>query len=109
MRKDKIIDLITLPNVMVTKQEAAQRLGLAPRTIQGYMADIEQMKDRYGDKVVTRNWSCSLVNILALYDYLHYRDMLNEKNVKKNVPPYNPGEWIRTMGWDVMMEDCNNG
>lgn len=104
MAKDKIIDLVTLPNIMVTKEEAARRLCLSQRTVQGYMSDIEKMKDRYGDKAVTRGWGYSLVNILALYDFLHYKDLLNEKNVKKDVPPFNPAEWIETMGWGALME-----
>jgi len=39
------------------------------------------------------------VNILAFTDYYNYRDMLKSKNGKKHVPPYNPQEIAKAMGF----------
>lgn len=102
--KDKIIELRNMPNIFVTKQEAAERIGVEPRTIQNWMNEIEQYPDRYGTRTTSRDHGYSLINILVLYDYLHYRKQLKQKNLRKMVPPYNPDEWIHELGWDRLME-----
>ncbi|MCM1159348.1 MAG: hypothetical protein NC300_11300 [Bacteroidales bacterium] len=102
--KEKIIELTKLPKVMVTKREAAEQIGVEARTIQNYMNEIEAYKDRYGEKATIRGHGYSLVNILVLYDYLHYREKLKQKNLKQYIPPYNPDEWIKVMAWKKTME-----
>lgn len=104
MKEEKIVELIRIPNIVVTKQEAAERVGVDQRTIQNYMNEIEGLKDRYGDLATSRAHGYSLINILVLYDYLHFRPMLRQKNLRKNVPSYNPTRWIKELALDQILE-----
>ena len=40
-----------------------------------------------------------LVNFLAWTDFLKYRQMLKEKNMRKHVPNYDPVKIAKAIGW----------
>jgi len=90
--------------IIMNRREIAEEFNISTRTVDNRIKELEQHKDRYGDYCILRNGSIVLVNKLALLDFFTYRDRLRDKNLRKNVPPYNPEEVARHFGYYNIIE-----
>lgn len=91
--------------VLVSKDVLAENYHMCVRTVELRIKEIiSENKDRYGDFAIIKHGSLVLVNVLAFTDYLTYRDRLRDKNLKKNVPPYNPEEVAKQLGYYNIIE-----
>lgn len=75
----------------------SEQYHLPKSTVYDLIAKVEQC-DRYKNAWVELNGGRrKLINVLVLEDYMFYRDRLEDKNLSKTVPPYDPREvmWQR--------------
>ena len=75
----------------------SERYSLPKSTVYDLVAKVEKC-DRYKRAWVELNSGRrKLINVLVLEDYMYYRDRLEDKNMSKTVPPYDPREvmWQR--------------
>lgn len=86
----------------ITKAEAAEELNATEKTVRNRMNEIEQLKERYGEYAIIRDGGIVMINYLVWIDYLHFRQMLRQKNAKKFVPPYDPAKVAHDLGWYEM-------
>lgn len=82
-----------------TISDLSEELGVSKVTIHARKKELEAEKERYGPHTVISDCGIVLINYLAWIDYLKYRARLKEKNLRKTVPPYNPMEVARELGW----------
>ncbi|GLG90435.1 hypothetical protein [Sellimonas catena] len=86
-------------NAIATIPQLAEQFHVCDRTVRTIVREMEDQKDRYGNYGILSDGNLKRVNILAFTDYYNYRDMLKSKNGKKHVPPYNPQEIAKAMGF----------
>ena len=75
----------------------AEHYSLPKSTVYDLVAKVEKC-DRYKRAWVELNSGRrKLINVLVLEDYMYYKDRLEDKNMSKTVPPYDPREvmWQR--------------
>lgn len=75
----------------------SEQYHLPKSTVYDLVSKVEQC-DRYKKAWVELNSGRrKLINVLVLEDYMFYRDRLEDKNMSKTVPPYDPREvmWQR--------------
>lgn len=82
---------------MITHQELDMSLGSVDKRIKEIKAEIE--KGRYSDMAIIKDGGFCMVNYLVFIDYIKNRDRLTERNLRKNVPPYNPAKIAHELGW----------
>lgn len=58
------------------------------RKLQGFRSEVQ--KGRYGDYALVESGRIIRVSSLAFWDYLVYEERLNEKYLRKYVPPFSP-------------------
>ena len=81
----------------------AEHYSLPKSTVYDLVAKVEKC-DRYKRAWVELNSGRrKLINVLVLEDYMYYKDRLEDKNMSKTVPPYDPREVMRQRGGE------NNG
>lgn len=74
-----------------------EQYGLSKRTVYRMFEEIEGT-DRYKKaRVKLNDCGTGLYNTLVLEDYLYYRTQLQNRNLRKLLPPYDPEEvlWQR--------------
>ena len=74
-----------------------EQYGLSKRTVYRMFEEIEET-DRYKKaRVKLNDCGTGLYNTLVLEDYLYYRTKLQNRNLRKLLPPYDPEEvlWQR--------------
>lgn len=73
-------------------KKVSERLGMSSRSIGRFVKEIKA-NPRYKRAWVTSN-DCgdTLYNVLVLTDYLHYRAALQDRNLSRMIPPYDPEE-----------------
>ena len=89
----------TKPNAVRTIDDLAEEFGVTKTTIQTRKKEFQAEKERYGEFSVIQDGGIVLINYLAFLDFLHYRERLKEKNLRKTVPPYNPAIVAKKLGW----------
>lgn len=91
-----------------TKKQIANEFDLSPDTIKTRMHEMEKEEERYGRMAVIRDGGIVLINYLAFLDYISNRTLLTNKNTRKHVPPYDPSQIARDIGWyaDLNEEGC---
>lgn len=82
-----------------TLDDLSDELGVSKQTLHSRKKELEEEKERYGEYAVIRDAGIVLINYLAWIDFLKYRQRLKEKNLRKHVPPYNPMEIAKSLGW----------
>lgn len=76
----------------------SERYSLPRSTVYDLVAKVEKC-DRYKKAWIELNSGRrKLINVLVLEDYMFYRDRLEDKNMSKTVPPYDPREVMRQRG-----------
>lgn len=75
-----------------SKAQIVSATGMSKRTVEGRIAEIRQEIDsgRYSEYAVIRDGGFLWVNWLVWSDYECFRQKLLQKNLRKNVPPFNP-------------------
>ena len=81
------------------RKDIADDLGMSRSTIYQRCKELEEFQDRYGEFAVIHDGNMILINILAFLDFMRYRSSLMGKNTKKYVPPWNPEQIAKQMGW----------
>ena len=78
----------------VTKKQLCAELEVSPNTVKDRIHEIEEeiKKGRYEEYAVMRDGQFLAVNYYVWVDYMTYRQRLKEKNLRKFVPPFNPGK-----------------
>ena len=61
--------------------------------------EMEQQRDRYGDFSVIGDGGLKRVNLLAFTDFWKYRENVAGEQRRKYVPPYNPYEVAKSLGF----------
>lgn len=92
-----------------SKAQIMNELDMGKRSVDERIAEImdEIRSGRYSDYAVIRDGGFTWVNWLVWIDYETYRKRLKEKNLRKNVPPFNPYKLAYELGMyqdkEVMM------
>lgn len=90
--------------VLATRHQLADEFDMCLRTVDTRIKELTEHKNRYGDFAFIKHGSMVLVNKLVFVDFLAYRDRLRDKNLKKNVPPYNPENVAKQLGYYNIIE-----
>lgn len=92
----------------LTFKQVAEETGRTEKTVRNRVKGIrEQIKlGRYSPCVLPEG-EC-LVNWYCYIDYLTYRKRLDDKNLRKTVPPFNPEEIERFSGFKTKMIDLGD-
>lgn len=85
--------------VMMRRDDLAKYLGISAPTVDARCKEMEEeiKRGRYSERVITKLGGIKLINYLAFCDFLHYRDRLQNKNLRKTVPPYDPAAWAKEL------------
>lgn len=85
----------------ITRANLAQELQISIGTVDKRIREIRQeiANKRYSEFAVIKDGGLMLVNYLVLIDYMHYRERLLDRNLRKNVPQYDPAKIARELGW----------
>lgn len=86
----------------LTRKEALKQLGIKDkRTLESRLNEIRQevRNGRYDDYAIIEDGGITLINYMILIDYMKYRRMLKEKNLRKHVPDYEPQKIAKSIGW----------
>ncbi|MGN0393863.1 MAG: hypothetical protein ACI4EF_00705 [Coprococcus sp.] len=78
-------------------QEFDMSLGSVDKRIKEIKSEIE--KGRYSEMAIIKDGGFCMVNYLVFIDYMKNRGRLTEKNLRKNVPDYNPKAVAYEIGW----------
>ena len=84
---------------VTTVKELCEHFNVSDRTVRGVIKEMEGEKDRYGDYTIMGDGALKRINFLAFTDYWKFRKMLQDKNARKHVPPYNPQSVARSLGF----------
>ena len=83
-----------------SRAQIMTELNMGQRSVDGRIAEIQEeiRNGRYSEYAVIRDGGFTWVNWLVWIDYETYRKRLLEKNLRKNVPPFNPYKLAYEMG-----------
>lgn len=86
--------------VMMRRDDLAKYLGISAPTVDARCKEMEEeiRNGRYSERVITKIGGIKLINYLAFCDFIHYRDRLQCKNLRKTVPKYDPAAWATELG-----------
>lgn len=90
--------------VLMTRHQIADEFGMCLRTVDTRIKELSSYSQRYGEYMIIKHGSLVLVNKLALVDFFAYRDRLKDKNLRKNVPPYDPESVAKQLGYYNIIE-----
>lgn len=82
------------------KRELAETLGISKATVQQRVGEMESC-GRYGPYAILRDGQILQINVLAFVDWLKYRRLWQDKNLKKYVPDFVPQKVAESMGWKI--------
>lgn len=86
-------------NPVTTIKGLCDQYSISDRTARSVVKELEGERQRYGDFAVIGDEKLRRVNFLAFTDYWQYRKMLQDKNARKHVPPYEPQKVARSLGF----------
>lgn len=86
--------------VLMRRDDIAKHLGMSTVTVDIRCKEIEKeiAQGRYSEKSLTKVGGMKLINYLVFCDYLHYKERLENKNLRKSVPAYDPVSWAHELG-----------
>lgn len=84
---------------VTTIKGLCEHYQISDKTARTVVKEIEQQRERYGDFTVMGDGALKRINFLAFTDYWQFRKMLQDKNAKKHVPPYNPQKVAKSLGF----------
>ncbi len=83
--------------IIKTKAQIMEEFGMSQRTVDARLMEIRQ-EMRSGGRyegmkyAVGGNGRYTLINYLVWIDHEMNRELLKQKNLRKNMPPYNPAK-----------------
>jgi len=83
---------------LISKEEACKQFGFKSKDSLDVRIKEMEESGRYAYSVI-RDGKLVLINYLALMDYLYHRRKLQQKNLIKHVPPFDPVKAARSVGW----------
>lgn len=85
----------------ITRADLSKNLNMSLGAVDKRLKEIrDEIKNgRYTEYALIKDGGFMLVNYLVWIDYMAHRDRLLEKNLRKNVPAYNPAKIAREIGW----------
>ena len=91
----------------MSMQDLADKYGMCKRTVRDRVREIGNevgRSKRYERQAIISDGNIVLINELVFLDWMQVRkDMLN-KSTRKYVSDFNPGAWVRYLGWCDMQE-----
>ena len=95
--------------IAMTTAELAIAFGISKQTVASRIKEIEEevSNKRYGPHSVIHDVGYVAVNPLVFADYLTYRSRLRNKNLRKNVPDYDPFETARELQLQTEPDDVS--
>ncbi|MBQ8306979.1 MAG: hypothetical protein IJX90_12270 [Blautia sp.] len=91
------------PAMYRQQKEIAEEFSLTSKTVQSRLKELRELRDRYGELAVIDQTNLVLVYRPAFADYMRNREKLRDKNMSRQVPPYDPKKIIRELAmkeWD---------
>ena len=82
------------------KKDLADILGVSRSTVQQRIGEMEA-SGRYDAYCVIRDGQIVMVNILCFTDWMKYRRMWADKNLRKYIPEYSAEKVARSLGWKI--------
>ena len=97
--KGVTFNTIQTKRIAMTTAELAIAFGISKQTVASRIKEIEEeiKVKRYGPHSVIHDVGYVAVNPLVFADYMVYRSRLRNKNLRKNVPAYDPFETAREL------------
>lgn len=91
--------------IMMTTAQLAESFGISKQTVTSRISEIEEeiKRGRYGQHSVVHDVGYVAANPMVFADYITYRKRLRSKNLRKNVPAYDPFE--TAMELQLQLED----
>lgn len=85
----------------VTRANLVKEMQVSIGTVDKRIHEIKEeiIRKRYSEFALIKDGGIMMVNYLVLIDYMHYRERLRDRNLRKTVPPYNPELVAREVGW----------
>ena len=85
-----------------TVDEVADDIHKTKRTVDNRLNEMQGLvrSGRYSEYAIIQDEGIKLVNVPCFIDFLKYRKALQDRNVSKNVPAFNPEEILRICGWN---------
>ena len=85
----------------MTARKMADMIGISLQTLKERAKEMEQT-GRYPKTAVSNDGGFLYINVICYQDYCHWRTYLQDKNLSKHVPPFNPAEiaWSNGMYQD---------
>ena len=88
----------------ITRGNLAKQIKLSVRTIDARIKEMREETDRYDEFALIKDGGIVLINYLAWIDFMKYRERLMNRNLRKNIPKYDPKRVAESIGWY-----CNDG
>jgi len=84
-----------------TVEEIARDMKICQRSVNTRLKEIREeiLNKRYPDSSVIKDGKFVFINYLVYIDYITYRQRLQEKNLRKRVPPFNANALASSLGW----------
>ena len=84
------------------KDAIATEFDMCKNTVSNRVKEIEKeiKAGRYSDYAIIQDGNILLINLLVFIDYMTYRQRLQKKNLRKNVPAFRPDLIAREIGWN---------
>ncbi|MCD7937794.1 MAG: hypothetical protein LUG98_13125 [Tannerellaceae bacterium] len=77
-----------------------EQFKISDRTARTMVKEMEQHRDdRYGDLAVINSDGLKRINVLAFTDFFAHRKELQEPNLAKQLPSYNPMSVAQQLGF----------
>lgn len=92
------MDQYNLP--YMNKKRLAETFDISKATVQQRCGELET-SGRYGPYAVLRDGQIVLINVLCFIDWMKYRRLWLDKNLKKYVPEYEPEAIVKQMGMKI--------
>lgn len=97
--------LLSYGRPYMLQQTLAEYFGITVTTVRQRLGEIDSLiGDRYPETAIIRDGNLVLANILAFVDYEVYRQRLLKPQTAKYVPPFDPVEIRRTLGYNMFDE-----
>ena len=81
----------------------AQEFGVTTETVKKRLTELREQikKGRYSRYAVISDGKIVLINVYVFIDFLTYRQQLNDVNMAKCVPLFDPRTVAEMCGWEV--------
>ena len=92
---------------VIRKQELEKHFSICRSTVSKFLIEIQEeiRAGRYDEKAYSKTGGFVWVSYYVWLDYIHYRDKLRVKNLRKFVPDYDPKAWSRECAWDERTQE----